>query len=147
MASRLYEILRTDVFSDIKTGPWILPVPFTIYVADLFQMYLSSKWTYRKTSCTSRIKSQSLNVSCILVFSDIETGSWSYVGGQSFNFWKNAFDVYLSFVRDTMMRYDFKAVPPTPKPGVKLFNKTLWSILTNAVLRSSMLLEIAVAPC
>ena len=27
MASRLYEILRKDVFSDIETGPWVLSAP------------------------------------------------------------------------------------------------------------------------
>ena len=38
-------------------------------------------------------------------------------------------------------RYDvnhFKAVPPTPKPEPKVSNKILWSIVSNAVLRSSM---------
>ena len=38
-------------------------------------------------------------------------------------------------------RYDvhhFKSVPPTPKPDPKVSNKILWSIVSNAALRSSM---------
>ena len=38
-------------------------------------------------------------------------------------------------------RYDVnhsKAVPPTPKPELKVSNKILWSIMSNAALRSSM---------
>ena len=32
----------------------------------------------------------------------------------------------------------FKAVPPTPKPDPKVSNKILWSIVSNAALRSNM---------
>ena len=56
-ASRLYEILRKDVFSDIETGPWLLALHVGIDVTVKGGGVHEMPTDLNRTSCTVNVKS------------------------------------------------------------------------------------------
>ena len=66
--------------------------------------------------------------------------AWSmwYSSSQLFLFWKSSFSLYLLSSLRKIWREPFQNCSTNTKTGTKVSNKILWSIVSNAALRSSM---------